>query len=148
MQRTTANDSDKAVGTQEQASLKETVLLTDNREIRNLLSNGLERQGYTVYAAADGLQSLRLAERHLDELDALITDIDMPHLCGTEVALQLMVLRPQLKILFTSGSDRSVFDATHVLVPGMVFVEKPFTVGELGRKLRETLDSPALTLQA
>lgn len=150
MLTTTANaDSDNAVSTQKQASVKETVLLAeDNNDIRNLLSKGLERQGYTVYAAADGLQALRLAERHLHELNALITDADMPHLRGTDIALQLMVLRPQLKILLMSGSDRGAFDATRVLVPGMVFVEKPFTVGELGRTLRETLDSPAFTLQA
>jgi len=119
----------------------ETVLVVDDdADLRNLVAKWLRTQGYEILAAANGFQALQLAERCPVRIDALITDIDMPYLQGTELAMRLTAKRPYLRVLLMSGGHYDAYDAPELLSPGSWFLEKPFTLAELGRKLRELLD--------
>jgi len=122
------------------AFVTRTVLVVDDDiSVRHLVAAGLRRRGYRILAAGNGLQALQIAERHPGRIDALVTDLNMPYLCGPEVANRLTAVRPQLRVLFMSGCVPEGRAATELLATGGMLLQKPFTLDELWRKLQESL---------
>jgi len=119
----------------------ETVLLVEDEDaVRALAREVLRRHGYVVLEAKHGVDALRLAERHPDEIHLLITDVVMPHMSGSELARRLAGDRPTMKVLFMSGyTDHDVLH--HDVTSAAVFVQKPFTPDVLARKVRSILES-------
>jgi CheY-like chemotaxis protein len=97
------------------------------------------RYGYTVLAARDGREALRLAEEHAGPIQGLVTDVVMPERGGRELADRLLALRPSLRVLFTSGYTDDDILRRGVLLPGTAFLQKPFTVDRIVEKVREVL---------
>ena len=109
--------------------------------VRRLTRAVLEGEGYQVLVAEDGVDALRVGAAHTGVIHLLLTDIVMPNLSGPELAVQLRRARPDLKIVYTSGyTDRGLEEIRQGL-PGTNFLQKPFSVAELKRKVREVLDS-------
>lgn len=94
--------------------------------------------GYTVLLAADGAAGLELAQNHPDPIQLLMTDILMPKMGGIELAERLSTLRPELKVLYTSGYNDSVVSLQRVA--GARYLQKPYAMKDLARTLRELLD--------
>jgi CheY-like chemotaxis protein len=118
----------------------ETILLVEDEEIvRELVREMLERSGYTVVSAADGAEALAVAESYDGHFDALVTDVVMPGASGPEVAATLVARTPDLRVLFTSGYAAEAIARHGELTPGAAFLSKPFSVADLGAKLRELL---------
>jgi len=118
----------------------ETVLLVeDEAALRLLTKNLLEICGYTVLEAKNGAEALDISQRHAGPIDLLLTDVVMPGISGRVLADQLTQLRPQIKVVFTSGYTGQTVGAHGILDPGSVFLQKPFTRDALARKLREAL---------
>ena len=119
----------------------ETVLLVeDEHAVRALAREVLRRHGYVVLEARHGVDALRLAERHRDDIHLMITDVVMPHMGGRELAERLVAARPKMRVLFMSGyTDQSIMH-TH-LTPGSAFLQKPFTPESFARKVRSVLDA-------
>lgn len=125
----------------------ETILLVeDEPSVRFLAAEVLQRQGYTVLQAANGEEALRVAhEFGEEEIQLLLTDIVMPQMGGRELRERLCALHPRIKVLFTSGfSDGAVVqdETTH---PSVSFIPKPFTPETMAGKVRELLNTPALS---
>jgi signal transduction histidine kinase len=119
----------------------ETLLLVeDEAAVRSSARRLLERQGYTVLEARHGADALRLVEESGRPIDLVVTDLVMPEMGGKELAERLRVHRPGLKVLFMSGYTEKAITADGVMPPKTGFVEKPFTVEQLMRRLRELLD--------
>jgi signal transduction histidine kinase/CheY-like chemotaxis protein len=120
----------------------ETVLLVeDESAVRELASRMLRQQGYNVLEAANGEEALRVAGEYAgEEIHLLLTDVVMPRLGGTELADQLKVMRPDIKVLFTSGYTDNAIVHPSILESGMAFLPKPFSSQMLARKVREVLD--------
>jgi CheY-like chemotaxis protein len=119
----------------------ETLLLVeDEAAVRSSARRLLERQGYTVLEARHGADALRLVEESGRPIDLVVTDLVMPEMGGKELAERLRVHRPGLKILFMSGYTEKAITADGVMPPKTGFVETPFTVEQLMRRLRELLD--------
>jgi two-component system cell cycle sensor histidine kinase/response regulator CckA len=123
----------------------ETILLVeDDPALREMAATLLRRLGYTVLAAADGLEALSLKqERSTGHIDLLFTDVVMPHMSGRELADRVRALYPHTKILFTSAYTENAIVHQGVLNPGVALLQKPFTPSALANKLREVLDQPA-----
>src|SRR5438445_2388671 len=118
----------------------ETVLLVEDEEsVRQLVRDTLEGKGYTVIEAENGEAGLRLAEAHSAHIHMVITDVVMPGMGGRELAKRLTELRPQMKVLYLSGYTEDAIVHQGVLEPGTAFLQKPFTLLTLSRKVREVL---------
>jgi two-component system, cell cycle sensor histidine kinase and response regulator CckA len=124
----------------------ETILLVeDDPALREMAATLLERLGYTVLAAANGVEALRLKQqRGSGHIDLLFTDVVMPHMSGKELADRVRALSPHTRILFTSGYTENTIVQQGGLNPGVVFLQKPFTPSALAHKLREVLDEPGV----
>jgi two-component system, cell cycle sensor histidine kinase and response regulator CckA len=121
----------------------ETILVAEDEvSLRYLASTVLERLGYTVILAEDGLEAVNLFRAHQSRIDLVILDLVMPRFSGRD-ALELMrAMRPDLRALFVTGYDDA---AAHVpggdaLVSGANLLQKPYRVDMLGLRVRELLD--------
>jgi CheY-like chemotaxis protein len=119
----------------------ETVLLVEDEEaLRGVGKQMLEMYGYTVLLAADGAAGLELAQNYQRPIQLLMTDVLMPKMSGIELAAQLSALRPELKILYTSGyNDTGISLQT---IAGARYLQKPYAMEELAHTLRDLLDPP------
>ena len=119
----------------------ETVLLVeDDDTVRALARHVLRSCGYTVLEAADGRKAVQLAESHQGPIDLLISDVVMPYLGGRQLAERLVALKPDLKVLFSSGYTDDAIVRHGVLQAEFAFLQKPFTPTALAQKVREVLD--------
>ncbi|HEY7480571.1 MAG TPA: PAS domain S-box protein [Gemmatimonadales bacterium] len=119
----------------------ETILLVeDESTVRSSTHRLLERYGYTVVEARHGLEALRVVEESGRRLDLVVTDLVMPEMGGMELVERLRTRNPGLKVLFMSGYSERAFAGEGRLPPDTGFLEKPFTVEQLMRRLRKILD--------
>ena len=115
------------------------LVVEDETGVRRMSVDALRDLGYTVMEAADAKQALaHLAFR--PQVDLLFTDIVMPEMNGRQLADKARELRPNLKVLYTTGYTRNAVVHNGVLDPGVAFLPKPFTISELSTKVRDTLD--------
>src|SRR2546427_2286292 len=129
------------VGTAEVPRGTETVLIVEDEEaVRALAKTALMRKGYRVLEAANGGEALLRCESERAPIHLLVTDVVMPGLGGADLARRLAPLRPDMRVLFISGyTDRAA--ARHgTMQPGAAYLEKPFSLDALARKVREVLD--------
>jgi two-component system cell cycle sensor histidine kinase/response regulator CckA len=118
----------------------ETVLLVEDEVVlRPLIGEVLRSYGYTVIEAGDGHEALQVALEHGDSIQVLVTDIVMPGMSGRELADRLLAERPSLRVLFTSGYPLGTFAPEGGEHPNSDYIDKPFGLEELARKLRELL---------
>ena len=127
------------------ASLKgsETVLIVeDDDAIRRISSRVLENLGYRALTAASGEEALRLAERSAFAIDILVSDLVLRGMSGRELVATLARERPGLRVLFVSGYTDDAVIHRGLVEPGAPFLQKPFALDSLARKVREVLDAP------
>ncbi|VFU12526.1 conserved hypothetical protein [anaerobic digester metagenome] len=118
----------------------ETVLLVeDDRAILKLSRKFLETLGYRVLMADTPSQALVLAKEHAGDIDLLVTDVIMPEMNGRELYNSLCALYPNMKVLFMSGYSANVITYRDILDEGMIFLQKPFSIQDLARKVRKAL---------
>ena len=121
----------------------ETVLVVeDESAVRDLTVKMLKQLGYAVLAAASGHEALEMSKAHSNHLALLVTDVVMPGMSGRQVADELLVSRPNLKVLYLSGYTENTVIHHGVLDSGVDFLPKPFSREALGRKVREILSRP------
>ena len=121
----------------------ETILLVDDAApLRILTRRLLEDCGYTVLDSGDPSEALCIAGEHKGSLPLMITDVVMPGFSGSVLAERLAAVRPETKVLYTSGYADDAGVQLRVPGQGYAFLEKPFTRDDLIRKVRELLDSP------
>jgi PAS domain S-box-containing protein len=119
----------------------ETVLLVEDEDgVRALVRQVLSKHGYTVLEARHGGEALLHCERFKETIHLLITDVVLEQMSGPELAQRLVVLRPDLKVLYVSGYTDDAIIHQGVLKQGTAFLQKPFTTDALARKIREILD--------
>jgi two-component system cell cycle sensor histidine kinase/response regulator CckA len=127
----------------------ETILLVeDDDAVREIAVGILERNGYRVLAARDGVDALRELRENGADVDLLLTDVVMPRLSGSALAERLTAERPPLKVLFMSGYADDAIENDGTIRPGTDFIQKPFTASMLAAKVRDVLDGRAATMVA
>ena len=145
MQRQIGGDAVDADAGVQRAALRadgrELVLVVEDEAVVRLLSvEALQELGYRVLEADGAEAALRLLDAHAD-IALLFTDVVMPGLNGRKLADEARRRRPGLKVLFTTGYTRNAVVHNGVLDPGVQLIGKPFTLDELGTRVREVLDA-------
>ena len=119
----------------------ETILLVEDEDgVRALIREVLQRYGYKVLETRNGGEALIECEQHKGSIQLLLTDVVLAQVTGTELAKRLVVLRPDMKVLFVSGYTEEAIIHHGVLEPGTAFLQKPFTPTVLAKKVREVLE--------
>ncbi|BCM21826.1 blue-light-activated protein [Mesorhizobium sp. J8] len=125
----------------------ETILVVeDHDDLRSYSVGVLQELGYRVLEAPNGPAALDLLTR-VDRVDLLFTDVVLPAgMDGRRLADEALRLRPELRVLFTTGYSRNAIVHNGRLDPGVQLLPKPFTFDALAAKVRSVLDQPKTTL--
>jgi CheY-like chemotaxis protein len=128
----------------------ETILVVEDEEaLRELVSDILQRKGYSVLQAATGAEALEVWRNHRDRIDLLLTDMMMPGgLGGRDIAEKILDDRPELKVIYTSGYsiDTVTPDFNSLGGDRVSFLQKPYDPETLARMVREILNGPATSV--
>ncbi|MCE5249065.1 PAS domain S-box protein [bacterium] len=134
-EKTTENNEEMPV-----SSRSGTILLVeDDPMVRRVAQMMLERFGYTVLVADSPLGALSLCEKSDTPIDLLITDVVMPEVNGSELKNRIVAIKPGIKVLFMSGYTGDIIVHHGMLEEGVHFIQKPFSMNELARKISEVL---------
>ncbi len=118
----------------------ETVLLVEDEEsVRQLVRETLQAKGYKVVEAENGEAGVAAAANHAGRIDIIITDVVMPGMGGRELVKRLAETRPETKVLYLSGYTEDAIVNEGTIESGTAFLQKPFTLQNLSRKVREVL---------
>ncbi|MDE3242715.1 MAG: response regulator [Nitrospirota bacterium] len=116
------------------------VLAEDEHGVRMILQKVLQAQGYHVLVASTGHEAIRLSQRHRGPLHLLVTDMAMPGMGGVELSNRLLLLYPEMKVLYMSGHAHSGTERADSGDSPEPFMQKPFSPMALVKRVRELLD--------
>ena len=120
----------------------ETLLVVEDEDaLRNAMGAYLRSLGYTVLLANSGPNALAIADQQ-PHIDLLITDMVMPKMNGAELSQALLKLRPDLKVIHMSGYTGDTILEQDQRERSDHFLQKPFSLSVLARRLRDALDAP------
>ncbi len=117
------------------------LVVEDEPALGRIIARILSRGGYRVVSAASGAEALDLDREH--GCDLLLTDVIMPGMSGPRLAELLGARHSHLPVLYMSGYSNGLLGTTHVLDPGIAFIEKPFTADDLLRRVSAVLSPTA-----
>ncbi len=121
---------------------KEIILLVEDEEsVRNFTKEALESMGYIVNSTSNGHEALAFIRKNNTKIDLLISDVIMPKMGGVELADNLDKLLPGLKTLFVSGYIDDKIVKNGILKKNVNFLQKPFSVHSLAKKVNEVLQN-------
>ena len=122
----------------------ETILLVEDDDVLRELARRLLREyGYTVLSARDAKQAEMLCREHPGTIELLLTDVVIPGSSGLKLFRVLSTLRPELKVLYTSGYSSDTLVEQEALAAGGAFLQKPFTTEILAWRVRQVLNPSA-----
>jgi CheY-like chemotaxis protein len=119
----------------------ETVLLAeDDAAVRALVRHMLQLNGYTVLEAKNAQEALAYCHEYKGSISLVLADVVMPHISGPALVQKVMVMRPEIKVLYMSGYPDSPMIPDSVINGTMSFLEKPFSPETLTQMIRQVLD--------
>ncbi|HKT88622.1 MAG TPA: PAS domain S-box protein [Candidatus Sulfotelmatobacter sp.] len=118
----------------------ETILLVEDEEsVRQLVRDTLSAKGYKVLEADSGEAGLAAADAHKGKIDLVISDVVMPGMSGRDLVKNLSKTRPETRVLYLSGYTEDAIVSDGSIESGTAFLQKPFSLLSLSRKVREVL---------
>jgi CheY-like chemotaxis protein len=116
------------------------LIVEDDEDVRKFAARVLEKQGYTVLVASQGSDALPLCGEYKKPIHMVLCDVVMPGIGGRELTDHLLSFHPEMKVLYMSGYTENAIVHHGILIEGMNYIQKPFTVEGLVRKVSEALD--------
>jgi CheY-like chemotaxis protein len=120
------------------------LLVEDDDNLRYLLQRKLEGAGFSVLAASDGAEALRLSEQHAGAIYLTVSDLVMPGLNGFQLAEQIRAARLDMKFLFITGFADELPELRELIENGGDVLEKPFLSSEFVAKVKKMLKQEKL----
>lgn len=119
----------------------ETILIAeDNEDVRSLTKQVLLQYGYEVIEAVDGEDAINQLIKYKDIVRLVVIDVIMPKKSGKEVYDEIKKIKPDIKVLFTSGYTADIINKKGILEEGIDFISKPLTPHDFLCRIREILD--------
>jgi len=120
----------------------ETILIIDDEEyVRRLASHLMKTLGYRVFVAEDGRQGVEIFREHGKEIDLVVLDLTMPRMGGMETFRALKAMKPDIKVILSSGYTQDSRTEKIMSAGARAFVQKPYQAQELARVVRHVLES-------
>jgi DNA-binding NtrC family response regulator len=116
------------------------LLVEDDDMVRRMTAAILNKIGYSVLIAETPSEALAMFKKEDTPIDLLITDVVMPQMSGMELNDKIKAIRPGIKVLFMSGYTENVIVRQGVLKEDVHFVQKPFSLNDFARKVREAIE--------
>ena len=113
------------------------LVVDDDRTVLQVTANILDTLGYTVMTAESGQQALDMVSRG-EIIDLVILDMVMPKMDGVEACRKLRELRPELKIILSSGYHDNADELGEARFDGVI--HKPFKLAQLSKLVKDTID--------
>jgi signal transduction histidine kinase len=121
----------------------ETILLAeDNVGLQEVAREILERLGYRVIPVSNGLEAVQLFKANPGQYDLIVLDVAMPGVSGPAAFAQMTAIRPDLRVVFSSGYMAVAASLASLTEQGASFLQKPYTLKGLGQVVRTALDRP------
>jgi nitrogen-specific signal transduction histidine kinase/HAMP domain-containing protein/ActR/RegA family two-component response regulator len=141
-EKTIAPKQEKIVLEESAAGGNESILIVEDEPIlREMARDILSGYGYHIFEAPSGREALDTWQDRTNEIDLLLTDMVMPDgVSGAELARQLRVHHPGLKIIFTSGYTANEINTQTLVKMKARYLQKPYSHADLARTVRECLD--------
>jgi len=119
----------------------ETILLVeDDEKVRRVAQRILEKQGYDIIEARNGEEAIEICKEIKKPVHLVLTDVVMPEMGGRELIERIKEVCKDFKVLYMSGYTDDVILRHGILEEGIAFIQKPFTLESLARKVREVLN--------
>ena len=116
------------------------LVVEDDELVRVHISSQVRGLGYRVTSASNAHSALEIIKGS-DDIDLLLTDIVMPGgMNGSELAMEVIGIHPDTKILFTSGYPKNIIDQNSELGSRVELLSKPYRRRELAMKIRRALE--------
>jgi PAS domain S-box-containing protein len=115
------------------------LVVDDEPQVLSIIKSLLDHQGCKVLSADKGVEALEVLERHKSDLDLVILDIQMPDMTGDKVYRKLKKIKPDLKVLISSGYEEYTALKNILLDPKDRFIKKPFRMADLILKIKEVM---------
>lgn len=120
----------------------ETLLVVeDEAAMLAMMKEVLEVNGYRVLAVQDGIQALRVYQKHKDEIALVLTDIGLPKISGDQLFHDLKKLNPSIRVILASGFIEPNTKSEILKAGVRYFIQKPYNLNEVLRAVRKVLDS-------
>ena len=118
------------------------LIVDDDEPVRIATKMMLEKLGFTVLTAEDGRAALEVFRSPVDEIVVVLLDLTMPHLDGEETFRELRRIRPDVRVILSSGYNEQ--ETTNRFAgKGLAgFLQKPYGLRPLGEKIRQVLEAP------
>lgn len=120
----------------------ETILLVEDADnVREVIRESLEVHGYQIIEAEDGEQALRKVTFARGKIHLVLTDVVMPKMDGHIFVSRLKPILPDIKVIFMSGYTEDALAKKGEIDQGIDFIQKPFNLIDLARRIRKSLDN-------
>ena len=119
---------------------KTILLAEDEHPVRTFVLGMLQRAGYEVIVAVDGQDGLAKSREFKGAIHLLLSDVEMPNMTGIELATQIQIDRPEIRVLLMSGMASGIL----LLNEGWQFLPKPFMSNLLKERIQHLLEPGAI----
>ena len=116
------------------------LVVEDDPSVRAMILRVLGKQGYELFAAADGLEGVERYLRHAGAFDLVVTDVIMPRATGPRMIELLAEQGHHPRVLFVSGYTDDALPMMRGIGAGVDLLAKPFTPGQLAARVRRAIE--------
>lgn len=116
------------------------LMVDDEPSIRTLGQRMLERLGFSVLLAEDGVEAVAMYREHKADIHVVILDLTMPRMNGEDTLLELKRINPDVRVILASGYSRATLSQSLGAANIAAFIQKPFTSATLSATLKTVLE--------